>query len=144
MTLVLTARYGYRESCHWFCKEISSSGEVEPTTSDVPIKKLGIWQVANVRRYVLMGSKKFIAWTAFSMFVLVVALAVVTVFAPTLSELGLRMSVMVTWVIGLFALLSIILGLVSFETPQGKIATIGGALFFLAVLIITPYFTLTS
>ena len=34
-----------------------------------------------------------------------------------------------------------ILGFVSFKTPQGKIAAIGGTLFLLALLLITPYFT---
>lgn len=91
-----------------------------------------------------MGSNRFVSWTAFSMFVFAVVLAIAAVFAPTLSQLGLPMSEAIIWVIGVFALLALILGLVSFKTPQGKVAAIGGAIFILAALFITPFFTIAG
>ena len=86
-----------------------------------------------------MGSNGFISWTAFTLFVLAVVVAVLVVIAPTLAQFGLPISEAVAiWVIGVLALLSAILGFLAFKTPQGKIAAIGGVLLLLAVLYITP------
>ncbi len=73
-----------------------------------------------------MGSNRLVAWTAFTLFVLAVVVAVLVVFAPTLAQFGLPVSEAAVWVIGLLALLSAILGFIAFKTPQGKIAAIGG------------------
>lgn len=85
-----------------------------------------------------MDNNNLISWTAFTLFVLAVAAAFLTVFAPGLNQLGWLMSEMALWVMGLLALLSVVLGFVAFKTPQGKIASIGGIVFLLAVLYITP------
>ena len=85
-----------------------------------------------------MGSSKLVSWTAFALFVVAVVLAVLLVFAPALAQLGLILPDGAVWVIGALALLSAVLGFVSFRTPQGKIAAIGGVLLLLAVLFVIP------
>ncbi len=85
-----------------------------------------------------MGSNRLVAWTAFTLFVLAVVVVVLVVFAPMLAQFGLVVSEAAIWVIGILALLSAVLGFIAFKTPQGKIAAIGGVLFLLAVLFITP------
>jgi len=85
-----------------------------------------------------MESNRLIPWTAFTLFVLAIVVAVLIIFAPTLAQLGLPISEAAVWVIGVLALLSAILGFLAFKTPQGKIAAIGGVLLLLAVLFIIP------
>jgi hypothetical protein len=85
-----------------------------------------------------MRSNRLVSWTAFTLFVLAVAVTVLVVFAPTLAQFGLPVSEAAVWVIGVLALLSAILGFIAFKTPQGKIAAIGGVVLLLAVLVVTP------
>lgn len=85
-----------------------------------------------------MEGSGFIAKTGFVIFILAVILMILLIFSPTLEQLGLLMSDAAIWVIGVLGLLSTILGLITFKTPQGKIAAIGGILLLLAVLFVTP------
>ena len=91
-----------------------------------------------------MQSNRLIPWTAFTLFVLAVAVGLLAVLAPTLSLFGLVVSEAAVWVIGILALLSTILSFIAFSTPQGKIAAIEGVLLLLAVLFITPTSSIIS
>jgi hypothetical protein len=86
----------------------------------------------------LMGSNGFVSWTGFALFILTVIVAMLVVFAPLLAPSGFPGSEAVVWVMGILALLSAVLGFITFRTPQGKIAAIGGVVFLLAVLFIIP------
>lgn len=85
-----------------------------------------------------MGSNGFVSWTGFTLFILTVIVAMLVVFAPLLAPSGLPGSEAAVWVMGILALLSAVLGFITFRTPQGKIAAIGGVVFLLAVLFIIP------
>lgn len=85
-----------------------------------------------------MESNRLIPWTAFTLFILAMGVAMLMVFAPTLAQFGLLISGAAIWVLGVLALLSAILGLIAFKTPQGKIAAIGGTLLLLAILFVVP------
>ncbi len=91
-----------------------------------------------------MRSSRIISWTGFGLFILAVLLLVPVVFAPTLAQYGLSLSGAGSWVIGVLALISSVLGFLAFRTPQGKVAAIGGLLLLLAILLVTPATTGTS
>ena len=85
-----------------------------------------------------MVDNKFIAWTAFTLFVLAVAVALVLVFAPLLDLFDVISPEGALWVVGVLAFSAMATGFVAFKTPQGKVAAIGGLLLLIAVLFVTP------
>jgi hypothetical protein len=85
-----------------------------------------------------MSDNKFISWTAFVLFTLTVVTLLLSVCTPLLERITFLNPEALLWVMGGFFLLSTVLGFISFKTPQGKIAAIGGAVLFLMLLIVTP------
>lgn len=85
-----------------------------------------------------MSDNKFIAWAAFVLFALTVVVLILTVSTSLLERIDFLNPEALLWIMGAFFLISTILGFISFKTPQGKIAAIGGAVLFLMLLIVTP------
>jgi hypothetical protein len=85
-----------------------------------------------------MVDNKFIAWTAFTLFVLALAIAAALVFSPILERFDLISPQAALWVMGALALMATGTGFVAFKTPQGKVAAVGGLLLLLAILFVTP------
>jgi hypothetical protein len=85
-----------------------------------------------------MVDNRFVAWTAFTLFALAVAVALVLVFSPLFERFDIISPEGALWVVGTLALLATVTGFVAFKTPQGKVAAIGGLLLLLAILFVTP------
>lgn len=85
-----------------------------------------------------MFDNKLIAWTAFTLFVLAVAVTGVLVFSPILERFGIVSPNGALWVMGILALLATVTGFMAFKTPQGKVAAIGGLLLLMAIVFVTP------
>ena len=85
-----------------------------------------------------MFDNRFVAWTAFTLFVLAVVVALVLVFSPLLERFDVISPEGALWVVGALAFLATVTGFVAFKTPQGKVAAIGGLLLLIAVLFVTP------
>ena len=85
-----------------------------------------------------MVDNKFIAWTAFTLFALAVAVALVLVFSPLLERFDIISPQGVLWIVGTLALSATAAGFAAFKTPQGKVAAIGGLLLLIAILFVTP------
>lgn len=91
-----------------------------------------------------MVDNKFIAWMAFALLALAVAVMVLVIFSPILDRDGIVSSEGALWVIGALALLATVTGFVAFKTPQGKVAAIGGLLLLIAIVFVTPVWTVTG
>ena len=85
-----------------------------------------------------MGDNKFIAWTAFTLFVLAVAVMALVIFFPAIERYDIVSPEAALWVVGALSLLSTVTGFLAFKTRQGKIAAIGGLLLLIAILFVTP------
>ena len=85
-----------------------------------------------------MRFSKPIGWTSFVLFILsaLVLVAVIVLAGEGLFE-GANPGA-ILWIIGGLSLISTVLGLVSFKTPQGKIGAFGSLFLLAMVLFVTP------
>lgn len=81
-----------------------------------------------------MGDNEFIAWTAFALFVLAVAVMVLMFFSPALERYVVVSSQVGVWVVGTLALLATATGFLAFKRSHGKIAALGGLFLLIAIL----------
>ena len=91
-----------------------------------------------------MSSNKVLGWTAFALLVVAVLIITVVVFTSILEQLSFINPVAGLWAAGVLALVAAVAGFLSFKTPQGKVAAVGGTLLVIAIVFVTPVSTTVS
>lgn len=85
-----------------------------------------------------LRNSKLVGWIALGVLITaVVVLLSGVLFSDILSEGGLTAE-FAMWAAGGLAAVSVVLGLISFRSPAGKVATIGGLALVALVLLIAP------
>jgi hypothetical protein len=85
-----------------------------------------------------MRDNKYLAWTSFVLFVLSAGIILIFIlFSSALSNISENPGALVLG-IGVFSLLAMIMGFLSFKAPQAKVGGVGGLVLLLLVLFIIP------
>ena len=85
-----------------------------------------------------MSSNKVLGWLAFALLALAVLVIALVIFASVFEQLSFINPETGLWVAGLLGLVAAVTGFLSFRTPQGKVAAVGGTLIVIAMLLVTP------
>ena len=91
-----------------------------------------------------MSTNRVLGWTAFVLLVVAMLVIALVVFTSIFEQLSFINPGAGLWAAGVLALVAAVTGFLSFGTPQGKVASVGGTLMVIAILLVTPVSTQVS